>query len=250
MALSLALQFIEFAEKSYSIDWLAVQQSVSSRLFMIIPKGNFPCDPFTYPSYWYVPILVGNYVGAPEKKVLSDTKDFVTGCVARHYFFDTKLPLAHRGEAFPLSLISDAYRDCSVDSANYEHASFDKRFAAKCRPWLVLLAYGTRSLSQESNQEQYASAMRAIVLVHSCMQFIDDWNDQDEDLHRLHWNVWRQESPEIAMSAIASILRGARASVEDLRSHLLRRVLIAQLGDTEEVLRSIAATFLAPTGIA
>lgn len=230
-AMTLASLFIEFADQQYAIDWAAIQRSVAARLRLRSSFDTTVYDPWRYPSYWCVPLLVGSYVGASRRAVLDDTEAFLSGCVMRHLMFETVRPFDPAQDADSFRAIANAYDGCQVGAA--PGWSFDARFAAKCLPWTVLLAIGTRSIMADvGRRDHYDAAMRAIVLVHSCLQMIDDWHDREEDVARSHWNMWVDAPIRDSLRVVEPLVRGSHASVQRLRPHLLRTALTIQLRDT------------------
>lgn len=236
---NLVERFINFAEYHYSIDWTAVQRSVAAKLRLNLSFEVLKCDPVQCPSYWYVPLLVGNYVGASRKAVLEDTETFVTGCLIRHFMFESSCPFDSTTDVGLFRLVMDAYSGCRTDTDRGLNLPFDERFSAKCLPWMILLVSGTRSIFAEAGGEDYASAMKTIVLVHSCLQMIDDWHDKVEDAARSHWNMWIHEPIGKNLSVIEPLLHGSRLGIESMRPHLLRRILGVQLQDTAKELRDV-----------
>lgn len=236
--MSLVEGFIDLAERTYSIDWAATQRAIGARLRPTSSFDHGLYDPARYPAYWCVPTLVGSYVGASEQAVLADTEAFVCGCIVRHHALDPDPPFAAPAGDEDVRAIADAYHGCRLAA----RAPFDVRFTAKCMPWRVLLAIGTRSIAGEAgDQADFAIALRAIVGVYSCLQVVDDWHDTREDVARSHWNMWVHEPARDTRSVIEPLLRGARDGVEQLRPHLLRRALAAQLRDTADELREIVS---------
>ncbi len=236
--MNLVKRFVDFAEYNYSINWAAIQQSVAAKLRLNSSFDNLVYDPQQNPSYWYVPLLVGNYVGASRRAILDDTEAFVIGCIIRHFMFESDSPFDPPRDMEVFRSVMDAYDGCRMDGEM--DSSFDVRFSAKCLPWMVLLALGTHSILEEADdRNDYASAMNAIVLVHSCLQMIDDWHDKVEDVVRSHWNMWVHEPVGDNLSVIEPLLCGSRISIERLRPHLLRRILGAQLQDTAKELRDV-----------
>jgi len=227
---SLVEEFVEFAERGYSLDWSAIQAAVAARLGLRSSFDPAVYDPREHPTYWCVPALVGGYVGASERAVRSDTEAFVAGCVVRHCMFDPERPFATLDDDSDLRVIADAYSACRL--AARAESSFEERFAAKCLPWKVLLAIGTRSIAEEGGDgADYDAAMTAIVRVYSGLQMVDDWHDRAEDAARWHWNMWVHEPVRDALAVIEPVLRGSRVAVDGLRPHLLRRALQAQVHD-------------------
>jgi hypothetical protein len=234
--MSLAEDFIEFAERTYSIDWAAIQRAVAGRLRLTSSLDSSLRDPARYPAYWCVPVLVGSYVGASRHATLIDTEAFLGGCIMRHCMFEPDRPFDAAAGGDDFRAIAGAYDGCRVGDA--EASTFDARFAAKCIPWKVLLGIGTRSIAGEAGERpDYETAMKAIVRVYSCVQVIDDWNDRDEDAARSHWNMWVDEPVRSTLSILEPLMRGSCGSVEGLRPHLLRRALGVQLEDTAVKLR-------------
>jgi hypothetical protein len=104
----------------------------------------------------------------------------------------------------------------------------------------VLLALGTRSILEEAtSRSDYDAANRAIVLVYSCLQIIDDWHDRADDIVRGHWNMWVDEPATRTLAIVEPLTAGARAAIEELRPHLLRSSLAAQLEDTVRELAEV-----------
>jgi hypothetical protein len=130
-----------------------------------------------------------------------------------------------------------------MDTYGRLNLTFDEQFHAKCLPWINILVSGTRSIFAESRGEDYTSAIRTIIFVHSCLQMIDDWHDKAEDISRSHWNMWIHEQVSKNLSIIEPLLCGSLMSIERLRPHFLRRILDAQLQDTAKELREVV-TFL------
>ena len=236
--MSLVDRVIDAAEQDYAIGWEAIQRSVAARLRLTSSFDREVYDPHRYPTYWCVPLLVGSYVGASRTAVLQDTEAFVSGCIMRHFMFAADRPFDPSADEAAFGLIAGAYAGCRLDPD--AGSSFDARFAAKCLPWTVLLAMGTSAMLDEvADRADYDAALRATVLVHSCLQMIDDHNDKAEDAARSHWNMWRDEPVGVTSSVIGPLLRGSSASVEGLRPHLLRRALDAQLRDAARDLRAV-----------
>ncbi|MFI5909501.1 hypothetical protein [Dactylosporangium sp. NPDC051541] len=239
--MTLADRFIDFAEEHYAVDWAAIQRSVAARLRVRPSFDATVYDPRRYPSYWCVPVLVGGYLGASRRAVLLDTEAFVGGCVLRHHLLDPERPFD--AEPGPLA---GAYDGCRLGAG--PATPFDARFAAKCRPWTVLLATGTEAILAETDRRaDYDAALAAIVLVHSCLQIIDDWHDREEDLARAHWNMWVHEPLRDTLAVITPLVRGAGASIRRLRPHLLRTALDLQLRDTTAELADVVARSRATT---
>jgi hypothetical protein len=238
-SMTLLEQFVNFAESEYEIDWPTIRRAVVERCNLDNYSQIPVLDPRKFPSYWCVPVLVGNYVGASRRAVLDDTEAFVAGCVVRHFMFESGRQTDHLGYRNEFHCVVDAYDRCRVD--RIPSSSFDVRFSAKCLPWILLLALGTRSILKEATEwVDYESAMKAIILVYSCLQLIDDWHDRDEDVTRLHWNMWVHEPASSGLAVMGPLLDGAYVSVEHLRPHLLRRALSVQLWDTAGGLREVA----------
>ena len=236
--MSLVESFIDFAERTYSIDWAAIQQAVAARLGLTSSFDRSVYDPERYPVYWCVPLLVGSYLGASKRTVLADTEAFVSGCIMRHCMFEPDRPFDASKGGEDCCTIMNAYDGCRIGRA--PASSLDARLTAKCLPWKVLLTIGTRAISGEAGERAgYATTMEAIVLVYSCLQVVDDWHDKEEDIARSHWNMWVHEPVRDCVAVIEPLLRGSRASVDRLRPHLLRRALEAQLQDAAEELRPV-----------
>jgi hypothetical protein len=228
--MSLTEDFIAFAERAYSIDWVAIQGAVAARLELTPSFDTSLYEPTRYPDYWCVPILVGDHVGASRRAVLVDVEAFVGGCIMRHCMFDPERPFDAAAGGEDYRQIAAAYEGCRLRNAA---PSLEDRFVAKCRPWRLLLGVGTRSIAAEAgDRPDYEEAMRAIVRVFSCVQVVDDWNDRDEDVARSHWNLWVDEPVGDALSILGPLMRGSREGVEGLRPGLLRRALEVQLEDT------------------
>lgn len=239
--MNLTRDFVQLAEDDYAVDWTATQRSVAERLGLVSSFDSAVYDPRRYPTYWCVPLLIGSYVGASRRSVLADTESFVTGCLIRHFFHEPDRPFGAAAERDGLRAIAEAYE--ASRTKNVAGLSYDACFAAKCLPWTVLLAIGTHSILAEVGERgEYADAMNATVLVHSCLQMVDDWHDLAEDLAREHWNMWAREPVTDSLAAVAPLLSGSHASVERLRPHLLRRALAAQLQDAANDLRQVANT--------
>ena len=234
--MSLVDRWMTFAETHYAFDWAAVRRSVATELTGRPDAVGAVYDARRYPSYWCVPVLVGSYVGASRSAVRTDLGDFVAACIVRHFVFDADPPFDAVRAADRLAVVRQAYAGCRLDRTA---ASFDERFSAKCMPWTTVLAMGTGAIQAEADGARYASAMRAIILVHSCLQVIDDWHDRDEDVGRSLWNMWTHEQPASTRAAIPALLRGSRESVARLDAHLLRTALEIQLADTAAELRPL-----------
>jgi hypothetical protein len=238
---NLTRDFVRLAEDEFAVDWIATQRSVAKRLGLTSSFDSAVYDPRRYPTYWCVPLLVGSYVGASRRNVLADTESFVTGCLIRHFFFEPDRPFGAAAEGDRFRAIAEAYEASRLK--NVAGLSYDACFAAKCLPWTVLLAIGTHSILAEVGERgEYADAMNATVLVHSCLQMVDDWHDQEEDAVREHWNMWVREPVADSLAAVAPLLSGSDASVQRLRPHLLRRALAAQLHDAASDLRHVVNT--------
>jgi hypothetical protein len=244
--MNLVDRFIDFAKFHYSIDWAAIQRSVAAQLRLNSSFDVLCCNPLQCPSYWFVPLLVGNYVGASRKAVLEDTEAFVGACIVRHFIFDNDRPFDPKCDIELFNTIINAYDGSRISTDQGVGLPFDERFNVKCLPWVVILALGTHSIFAEAGGEDYASAMRTIIVVHSCLQMIDDWHDKAEDIKRSHWNMWVHEPIGKNLSVIERLLCGSRISVERLRPHLLRRVLGAQLYDTANELKDVVRVLSKP----
>ena len=235
--MSLVDDFIEYAERAYSIDWAATQHAVAERLRLTPSFDTSLYDPARYPEYWCVPVLVGSYVGASRGAILADAEAFLGGCIMRHCMFEPDRPFDATAGGEDFGAIAAAYEGCRLEDA--AASTLDARFVAKCLPWKVLLGIGTRSIAQEAGEQpDFEEAMKAIVRVYSCVQVVDDWNDREEDAARAHWNVWVDEPMRDTLSILGPLMRGSQESVERLRPDLLRRALEAQLEDTALELRT------------
>ncbi len=233
--MSLVTAFVDCGERDYGIDWTAIQRSVSQRL-ALTPGESAVLDPRRHPTYWCVPILVGGYLGSSAAAVRRDTEEFLSGCAMRHLMFEQERSIGARdGEVH--RAIAAAYAGCRIGAT----AAFEARFSAKCQPWMILLAVGTRSIAAETGDQHpdYRAAMTAIVLVYSLLQLVDDWHDRDDDRNREHWNMWADAPAVEPLTVVEPLLRGSRAATGRLRPHLLRRALAAQLHDTAEELSEI-----------
>src|SRR5712691_1422743 len=161
---------IEHAEVRYKFNWADVQNSVRQRLRAISPLVTELIDPHRYPTYWCVPLLVGDYVGADRDAILDDLTPYVAGCVVRHVLFDPSPNIGLPVDDELVQLISTAYAGCRDVGG-----SFDVRFTAKCQPWSVLLSLGTESIrATTESAEDCQTALRAIVAVFACVQILDD----------------------------------------------------------------------------
>lgn len=235
--MSLTDVFVEFAEDRYSVDWAAIQRSVEKRLSLNSSLDVLGCTPRQRPSYWYVPLLVGDYVGASRNTILEDTEGFVTGCVVRHYIFEWPSDGDRGCEAELFQAVCDCYSSSRVTGDL--DLPFDERFSVKCLPWIFLVTSGTQRIFREAASDDYAPAMRAIVLVHSCLQILDDWHDKSEDVARSHWNMWVHAPTSKCLSIIEPLWRESVTSVARLRPHLLRRILEVQMQEIGQDLRGI-----------
>lgn len=222
--------FLDLAESRYSIDWFAIQASVTQRLRPVSVEFLNELSPVRCPAYWCVPVMVGDYLGASRAVVVDGLEPFVSGCLVRHFFFDLECPFHIRSGDDVVQLVTSAYLGCR--RAGSDHKSLEDWFAAKCRPWMLLLTLATGAIHDEArDRSEYHAAMRAVVLVYSCLQIIDDWHDRGEDAGRGHWNMWVDEAVPRVLAMIGPLVAGARQSVARLRPHLLRRALAAQLAD-------------------
>lgn len=236
--MSLVEQFVGLAERRYAIDWAATQRAVVARLNLDLGFEISVYDPWKFASYWCVPILVGDYVGASRDVVLNDTEVFVAGCVTRHLLFGPDEVVEALRSLDEFRSVIDAYDSCRLDMTT--SSSFDERFSTKCLPWMLLLALGTRSVLTETEQRaDYESALKAIIRVYSCLQMIDDWHDKAEDVARSHWNMWVHEPTADCLAVMSPLLSGSHISVERLRPHLLRTALRVQLQDTARELKEV-----------
>jgi hypothetical protein len=227
---------IERAEGRYRFDWADVRNSVRQRLRAVSPLVTELMDPHRYPTYWCVPLLVGDYVGADRDAILDDLIPYVAGCVVRHVLFDPSPNIGLPVDDELVQLISTAYAGCRDVGG-----SFDVRFTAKCQPWSVLLSLGTESIRAATEAtKDCQTALRAIVAVFACVQILDDWHDRDDDLARGHWNIWADEPIERTLTAVKLLVGGAWGSVSALRPHLLRDALIAQLRDATRELTDLS----------
>ena len=232
----LLADLIDHAESNYSFAWADIQNSVQQRLQTAAPSVTELMDPHRYPTYWCVPLLVGDYAGADRDAVLGDLTPYVAGCVIRHVLFDPEPALGMPADDELVQLISAAYEGCRGAGD-----SFDLRFAAKCQPWSVLLSLGTESIrAAAASQANCQAALRAITAVFACVQVLDDWHDRDDDLTREHWNIWTDEPVARSLTAVKVLVDGARASVSALRPHLLRDALVTQLRDTARELADVS----------
>ena len=98
-----------------------------------------------------------------------------------------------------------------------------------------------------SKAGEYRAALSAIVAVYSCAQLLDDWHDRADDLAREHWNLWIHEPVDSVLSVIELLLRDAAHRVSQLRRHMLRDALAAQLRDTTEELADLVALMQRPS---
>lgn len=238
--MSLVTAFVECGERTYGINWTAMQRSVSQRL-ALAPGESAVLDPWQHPTYWCVPILVGSYLGSSTAAVHRDTADFLSGCAIRHLMFKRARSIGARvgesGDSEVFRAIAAAYKGCQIGAP----AAFEAQFSAKCQPWMILLGIGTRSIAAEVGDQHpdFQAAMTAIVLVYSLLQLVDDWHDRDDDHNREHWNMWADATAVEPLTVVEPLLRGSRAAAVRLRPHLLRRALASQLHDTAEELSEI-----------
>jgi hypothetical protein len=240
---TLVQRFLDLSESRYSIEWSAIQASVIQRLRPVSVQFWNELSPVRYPTYWCVPVVVGDYLGASRAAVVDDLEPFVSGCLVRHFFFELECPFHIGSGDDVVQLVTSAYSGCRT--AGSHHKSLDDWFAAKCRPWMLLLTLGTCSIHDEArDRSEYHLAMRAVVLVYSCLQIIDDWHDRGEDADRGHWNMWADEAVPRVLAMIGPLVAAARQSVERLRPHLLRRALVAQLADAVLDLTELVNSFL------
>jgi hypothetical protein len=245
---SLAEDFVAFAEHRYQLDWRVVQGAVARRLRLTAAFDPALWDPLRAPTHWCVPILLGDYAGASRAAVLADVETYLTGCLVRHFCLASTIPaeLSRAGETY--RLLRDAYAGCGRDSL--VNAPLEDRFAAKCRPWTVLLGLGTSAIRAELGEtEAIREGLDGTVLVYSGLQVIDDWHDQGDDQLRDHWNLWADESVPQVLAAVAHLLDGAHLRVVGLRRHLLRRALEAQEEDVRRDLSGVLEQLTAVGGL-
>jgi hypothetical protein len=233
---------VDLAERVFGVDWDAVRAAVTRRLSPTRPVTADLMDPRRDPSYWWVPVLVGDYVHADEESVTEDLERYVSGCLVRHFYHDVPQPFSLLRDDELARLIRSAYDACANRGG-----TFDERFAVKCQTWTVLLAFGTQAIRRRSKAGEYRAALSAIVAVYSCAQLLDDWHDQADDLAREHWNLWIHEPVDSVLSIIELLLRDAAHRVSQLRRHMLRDALAAQLRDTTEELADLVALMQRPS---
>jgi hypothetical protein len=228
---------VDLGNRRYEIDWSALRASVLQRLQ---PTPLLPFDVLDlheFPTYWCVPLLVGDYLGSTRKAVIADLEPFVSGCLVRHFMFDQPKLFDGARDDDIYQMAATAYDGCRLDAGDI---ALDARFAAKCRPWTVLLTLGTRSILRETrSRSDYDAALGAIVLVYSCLQIVDDWHDRSDDVARAHWNMWVDEPATRTLAIIEPLVAGAWRAVERLKPHLLRRALAAQFQDTVRELAEV-----------
>jgi Prenyltransferase and squalene oxidase repeat len=231
---------LNLGQRAYEIEWRQVQAEVTERLQLDGEAAAAALDPRRHPTYWCVPLLVGDYVGATPAAIREDLPPFLAGCVLRHFACDPHPPLSPRPDERLVALITEAYDANRLGGA--QDRSFAARLTAKCRPWTVLLGVGTQAIRDEVGPvESYDDALRAIVRVYSCLQLVDDWHDRADDAARGHWNCWTDEPVTATLAVIEPLLTGARDSVAVLHAGLLRRALAAQLQDAVDDLADIVA---------
>lgn len=221
----------------YRVDWVGTQGRVRQRLCPTPALEAGVLEPETFPGYWCLPLLLGDYIGAPGAAIEDDLEPFVSGSLIRHFFFDTPPRFEPEPSDRLLAAVAAAYRDCRIEVAG---AAFEERFSAKCRPWKALLLAGSDAIrAQASEPSELDQALRAIIEVFSCLQIVDDWHDRADDASRRHWNIWADEPAEAALAAIEALVPAAGRAVQTLRPHLLRRALAEQLADTVHELNDI-----------
>jgi hypothetical protein len=231
---------LDLGQRAYEIDWQQVQAEVIERLQVEGQAAAEALDPRRQPTYWCVPLLIGDYVRATPAAVRADLPPFLAGCVVRHFACDPNPPLSPRPDEELVELIIEAYDANRLAGA--DDSSFAARLTAKCRPWTVLLGIGTQAIRAEVGPvESYRDALRAIGRVYSCLQLVDDWHDRADDAGRGHWNCWTDEPLMATLAVLEPLLSGARDSVAVLRAGLLRRALAAQLQDVVDDLADIVA---------
>jgi hypothetical protein len=240
---NLVTDVVGLAERVFGVDWNAVRAAVTSRLG---PTRTIPADlmdPRRYPSYWCVPVLVGDYVQVDRESVAEDVERYASGCLVRHFYYETPRPFALPGDDELVRLIGSAY-----DACRNCDGTFDEHFAAKCETWTVLLALGTQAIRRcDAKAGEYRAALSALVAVYSCTQLLDDWHDRADDLARKHWNIWSDEPVDSVLRVIEPLLYDAAHRVAQLRRHMLRDTLTAQLRDTTEELADLVALMQRPS---
>jgi hypothetical protein len=240
---NLVPDLVDLAEQVFGIDWDTVRAAVTRRLSPTRPVVADVMDPRRYPSYWCVPVLVGDYVQADQESVAEDIERYVSGCLLRHFYHETPQPFSLPRDDELVRLIGRAYDACGNGDG-----TFDEHFAVKCQTWTVLLAFGTQAIRRRNSKAgEYRTALSAIVAVYSCTQLLDDWHDRADDLTREHWNLWTDEPVDSVLSVIEPLLRDAAHRVAQLRRHLLRDVLTTQLRDTTEELGDLVALIQRPS---
>ena len=232
--MSLAENFVRFAEYHYAIDWMGLQDRVASRLPALPSLGASVCDPLQHPTYWCLPILVGHYVGASRQAVLADTEAFVAACLMRHFAFDAASAFERSPASALFRIIRRAYDESLVSARDGAGTSFGDRFARKCAPWLATIAFGAHTIERECGHDSaYTGALQAIVQTYSCVQIIDDWNDRAEDVSRAQWNMWVNEPVAYVLPVMEPLLQAAIDGLASLKPHFLKRALAAQVADTQ-----------------
>ncbi len=233
----LVADLIDLAERGYGVDFETVRAAVEQRLRPTRPLPAGLMDPRQAPSYWCVPLLVGDYISADPAAIAIDLERYVSGCVFRHLFHEEPRPPFAMVDDELETLVGRAYDACRAGGG-----TFPDKFAAKCQSWTVLLVFGTQEIaSRPSEPGDYATAMSAIVAVYSCTQVLDDWHDRNDDLARGHWNMWTDEPAQLVLRAIDPLLRDATRAVGQLRHHPLRDALRAQLRDSAAELADLVA---------
>jgi hypothetical protein len=239
---NLVTDVVGLAERVFGVDWNAVRAAVTSRLGPTRPIPADLMDPRRYPSYWCVPVLVGDYVQADRESVAEDVERYASGCLVRHCYYETPRPFALARDDELVRLIGSAY-----DACRNGDGTFDEHFAAKCQTWTVVLALGTQAIRRcDAKAGEYRAALSAIVAVYSCTQLLDEWHDRADDLARKHWNLWSDEPVDSVLRVIEPLLYDAAQRVAQLRRHMLRDALTAQLRDTTEELADLVALVQRP----
>jgi hypothetical protein len=233
--MSLVNDVLALAENGYCLDWAQIAEEVNHSVPPGIRYEPALFAPRTQPLAWCVPTLIGDYLGASAPAVAADTSAFLLGCVIRQHLFHSSEPC--RPSETTAKLLMSAYEGCRRDAPV---DGFADRFAAKSRPWTVLLGLGTANLKGDVRAADYRRVMATIVTVYSSLQIVDDWHDRAEDAGRDHWNMWVDEPRDTVLTIIEPLLTQGRTSVQQLRSHLLRRALDAQLADTAADLLTIS----------
>ncbi len=226
---------IRVAERDYGVDWDEIRAGVQDRLRPTQPLPADLMDPRQTPSYWCVPLLVGDYIGAHSGAIIVDLERYVSGCICRHLF--------HEGPRAPFAmpdgdleaLIGGAYDACRTAGG-----TLVEQFDAKCQSWTVVLAFGTQEIKRDASEHRdYTTALSTIVAVYSCTQLLDDWHDRDDDRARGHWNMWTDEPIDDVLRLVDPLLRSANRRVGQLRRHPLRVALKVQLRDTANELADL-----------